>query len=238
MKTILIFSFSLFVRTAFAQDTFQAKTVGSTEGIASLGSANLEEQQRGFCSIIGTVIDQSSREPIANAKVTLLGTKLSVFTSNDGQYKIDSISDGIYQIKAEANGYEHQIKNNVFFDQGSRFTGFFTLKKLEQEPPDFVAVEKQPQPINNPGPVYPEAALKDGIEGTVWAKIWVDEQGHSRKAVILKSDAEVFNQATVDAAMKWKFKPAVLKGKPVAVWVTIPFKFKMDNSKTNQNKTK
>ena len=109
---------------------------------------------------------------------------------------------------------------------------------MEQEPPDFVAVEKQPQPINNPGPVYPEAALKDGIEGTVWAKIWVDEQGHSRKAVILKSDAEVFNQATVDAAMKWKFKPAVLKGKPVAVWVTIPFKFKMDNSKTNQNKTK
>src|SRR5208283_3616726 len=174
MKMMLIFSFFLFVRTAFAQDVLSTKTVGSTgEGIASLGSASLEEQQRGFCSVIGTVIDQSSREPIANAKATLLGTKLSVYTSNDGQYKIDSISDGIYQIKAEANEYEPQIINNVYFDQGKRATEFFTLSKVRQEPPDFVEVEQMPQPINTPGPVYPEHALKDGIEGTVWAKIWV-----------------------------------------------------------------
>jgi outer membrane biosynthesis protein TonB len=38
--------------------------------------------------------------------------------------------------------------------------------------------------------------------------------------------------------MKWKFKPAMMDGKPVAVWVTIPFKFKMDNPKTNKPKTK
>ena len=86
--------------------------------------------------------------------------------------------------------------------------------------------------------MYPEEARKDGIEGTVWVKILIDEKGNPQKAVILKSDAEVLNQATIDAAMKWKFKPAVLKGKPVEAWVSIPFKFKMDNPKTNPPKTK
>src|ERR1039458_1632581 len=106
MKTMLIVSFSLFASTAFAQDTLPAKTPGSTgEGIAFSENLNLDGQHGGLCSVVGTVIDKSSREPIANAKVTLLGTKLCFYTSSDGQYTIDSISEGIYQVKAEANGY-------------------------------------------------------------------------------------------------------------------------------------
>jgi len=244
MKTTLIISLFFFVSTAFAQDTLSLKNAGSKgEGIAfsesaSSGSANPEDHHRGLCSVIGTVIDKSSREPIAKAKVTLLGTRLSAYTSDDGQYKIDSISDGIYQIKAEASGYEPQIMNNVAMGNTNNAGGFFTLQKMEQEPPDFVAVEKNPQPVENPSPEYPEQALKDGIEGTVWVKIWVDEHGIARKSVLLKSDADVLNQATLDAAMKWKFKPAMLEGRPVAVWVTVPFKFKMDQPKTNQPKAK
>ena len=239
MKTMLIVPFFFFVSTAFAQDTLPAKTPGSTsEGIAFSENLNLGGQHGGLCSVVGTVIDKSSREPIANAKVTLLGTKLSAYTSSDGQYTIDSVSEGIYQVKAEANGYDPQIMNNVGIDHTKKAAGFFTLQKMEQEPPDFIAVEKQPQPIKNPGPVYPEQARNDGIEGTVWVKIWVDEHGNARKAVILRTDAEVLNQATIDASMNWKFKPAMMDGKPVAVWVTIPFKFKMDNPKANQPKTK
>jgi TonB family protein len=241
MKTILIFSVFLFVSTSVAQEILSAKTDGSTsEGLLSSRSSIVEEQPKGHCAIIGSVIDQSSREPIAKAKVTLLGTKLSTYTSDDGQYKIDSVAEGIYQIKAEANGYEPQIMNNVYFDQGKKATGFFTLQKMQQEPPDFVEVEQQPQPIsgNTPAPIYPEIARRAGIEGTVWVKIWIDEQGIPRKAVLIKSDAEVLNQTSLDTAMKWKFKPAVLKGKPVAVWVTMPFKFKMNNAKIEQLKTK
>jgi TonB family protein len=200
----------------------------------------VEEQQKGPCAIIGSVIDQSSREPIAKAKVMLLGTKLFVHTSDDGQYKIDSVAEGIYQIKAEANGYEPQIMNNVSLDQERKATGFFTLQKMQQEPPDLVVVEQQPQPIDGhtPAPKYPEIARRAGIEGTVWVKIWIDEKGNTRKAVLLKSDAEILNQTSLDTAMKWKFKPAMLNGKPVAVWVTVPFKFKMNKAEIEQLKTK
>ena len=239
MKTTLILSLFLFLTPAFAQDSLSTGNANSTgQEISFSENLNLDDRHRSFCTVLGTVIDQSSREPIATAKVTILGTKFSAITSADGQYSIDSISEGIYQIKAEAGGYEPQILNNVGFDHTKKSTGFLTLQKMEQAPPDFVAVEKQPQPVKTPGPVYPEEARRGGIEGTVWAKIWVDEEGNARNAVILKSDAEILNQATIDAAMNWKFKPAIMKGKPVAVWVSIPFKFKMDAPKTNPPKSK
>ncbi|MBW7887515.1 MAG: energy transducer TonB [Bacteroidetes bacterium] len=104
--------------------------------------------------------------------------------------------------------------------------------KIEDDspPPDFVPVEKQPQPIpgNNPAPAYPEIARRAGVEGTVWVKIWVDKDGHPKKAIVQKSDAELFNQPAIDAAMKWKFTPAIMNNGPVAVWVSIPFRFKLN----------
>jgi protein TonB len=106
--------------------------------------------------------------------------------------------------------------------------------KLEDDgpPPDFVPVEKQPNPIpgNSPAPVYPEIARRAGVEGTVWVKIWVDKEGNPKKAQILKSDAELFNQPAIEAAMKWKFTPAIMNNGPVAVWVSIPFKFRLNQT--------
>lgn len=103
--------------------------------------------------------------------------------------------------------------------------------KIEDEgpPPDFVPVEKQPVPVKQVTPIYPELAQRAQMEGTVWVKIWVDKEGKPKKAVVIKSDAEIFNQAAIDAAMQWVFTPAIMNNGPVAVWVAIPFKFKLKN---------
>ncbi len=98
-------------------------------------------------------------------------------------------------------------------------------------PPDFVPVEKQPVPIKNPPPAYPEIARRAGVEGTVWVKIWVDKEGKAKKAQVIKSDAELFNQNAIDAALQWQFTPAVMNNGPVAVWVSIPFKFKLNQAR-------
>jgi protein TonB len=102
-------------------------------------------------------------------------------------------------------------------------------EKIEEEraPEPFVAVEKLPVPIVNPGPVYPEIPRRAGIEGTVWVRIWVTKEGYAKKVEVLKTDSELFNQAAVDAAMQWVFTPAVMNNGPVAVWVSIPFKFQL-----------
>jgi TonB family protein len=203
-------------------------------------------------SITGTVIDRVSHEPVANAKVTILGTDHSTQSSKDGQYTIGSVPEGIYQIKAEAGGYEPEIMNNIPLGQerGNQRVYFTLLKVLKEAsanfsapysqlmpPPDFVPVDKQPVPIKNPAPVYPVIARRAGIEGTVWVKIWVDETGKVRKAQVIKTDKDILNQSAINAAIQWTFTPAILNGKPVAVWVSVPFKFKLNPAGNGKDDT-
>jgi periplasmic protein TonB len=94
-------------------------------------------------------------------------------------------------------------------------------------PADFVPVEKEPQVIKKVEPKYPDLAMRAGLEGKVWVKIWVDKEGKPKQVVILKSDAEIFNEPAVDAAKQFLFTPAYMNNGPVSVWVSVPFKFKL-----------
>lgn len=105
--------------------------------------------------------------------------------------------------------------------------GNFKVPSDDVPPPDFVPVEKEPQVIKQVRPGYPELAQKAGIEGRVILKIWVDKDGKPHKAVVMKSDAEIFNKAAIEAAMQYRFTPAIMNHGPVAVWVVIPFTFKL-----------
>jgi protein TonB len=96
----------------------------------------------------------------------------------------------------------------------------------ETKPPsEYTPYEKAPEVIKQVQPQYPADAKKSKIEGTVWVKVWIDETGKAKKAGITKSERPELNKAALDAVMKWEFKPALLNGKPVAVWINIPFKF-------------
>jgi len=101
--------------------------------------------------------------------------------------------------------------------------------KVEDEPDinAFVPVEKEPQPVKRISPPYPEIAKRAGVEGKVFVKALVDKEGKVRKAVIFKSDAEIFNQAALDAVYQWVFTPAVMNNGPVTVWVVVPFNFQL-----------
>ena len=103
--------------------------------------------------------------------------------------------------------------------------------EVDAEPDPFKPVEKLPVPIINPAPIYPEIPLRAGIEGTVLVRIWVTKEGKAKKAEVVRTDSELFNQAAIDAAMKWIFTPAVMNNGPVSVWVTIPFKFRLQNGR-------
>ncbi|MGO9480565.1 MAG: energy transducer TonB [Candidatus Kryptoniota bacterium] len=103
----------------------------------------------------------------------------------------------------------------------------FKVSNDDTPPPDFVPVEKEPQVVRQVTPKYPELAQRAGIEGRVYVKIWVDKEGKPRKAVVLKSDAEIFDQPSVNAAMQYLFTPAIMNKGPVAVWYVVPFTFKL-----------
>jgi TonB family protein len=77
-------------------------------------------------------------------------------------------------------------------------------------------------------PLYPEAALRKKIGGTVWLNVLVDEKGGVKSARVLRSDAEELNQAAIEAARKYAFTPGMYRGKAIPVWVSIPVEFRLE----------
>jgi protein TonB len=94
-------------------------------------------------------------------------------------------------------------------------------------PDEFVAVEEQPVLIEKQPPVYPELAQMAKIEGTVLVRVLVGKDGKVKDAIISKGVNGILDQAALDAAKGYVFKPAMQNKKPVAVWVAIPFKFQL-----------
>lgn len=180
-------------------------------------------------TVIGTVIDVETRAPIASATVSLMGTGFTAKSGRDGQFRIDGIPEGFYQVKAEAASYEPHVMNNLYIGGGSgKVTAFFTLASAERTK-EAGEVDVQPSPIQPfIAPKYPEEARKKGIEGTVFVKMLVSEKGEVKNAQVIQTDAEVLNQASIEAAMKWRFTPGGKNGKPVSTWIVLPFKFKLN----------
>jgi periplasmic protein TonB len=83
--------------------------------------------------------------------------------------------------------------------------------------------DKAPVPKVAPPPVFP--AAMDGIKGIVSVTLVIDETGAVTKATVAKSTHPEFEQPSLDAVTRWKFKPAEKEGQPVRAQVTIPLHF-------------
>ncbi|MFH0990125.1 MAG: energy transducer TonB [bacterium] len=94
-------------------------------------------------------------------------------------------------------------------------------------PPEYVPYDKAPEPVKMVQPKYPSIAIQKKVQGTVWVSMWVTKSGVVKKVDIAKTDSPFLNQAAIDAAMQWTFTPATIRNLPVAVWVKLPFKFRL-----------
>jgi len=110
-------------------------------------------------------------------------------------------------------------------------TDFKGIEKVPEQAdldvPDFVPYDEPPQPIYQPQPVYPDMCREAGIEGKVYLKLLIDTEGRVRKVKVLKSLHPECDRAAIDAAYQWKFKPAMQRDIPVAVWYAVPFSFEL-----------
>ena len=93
-------------------------------------------------------------------------------------------------------------------------------------------VEETPMPVEGMGElakkiVYPREAKEAGIEGQVFIKVYIDEEGNVVKTEVLKGIGHGLEEAAVKAIMETKFTPGRLNGIPVKTQVSIPVKFKL-----------
>lgn len=74
-----------------------------------------------------------------------------------------------------------------------------------------------PQKIHHVDPVYTDLALEAGIQGVVMLEVTIDEEGRVREPLILDGLGYGLDEAAIAAVSQWRFKPASVDGRPVAV---------------------
>lgn len=79
--------------------------------------------------------------------------------------------------------------------------------------------------ISQPKPVYPQAALRAGIEGSVVLAATIGADGKVKQVKVV-SGPSLLAQAAMDAVKKWRYQPSYLNGAPVEVDSTITLNFK------------
>lgn len=83
----------------------------------------------------------------------------------------------------------------------------------------------KPVKTYEPPPRYPEIARKARIQGVVILQSIIDEQGLVRDVKVLRGLPMGLTEAAVEAVRQWRFEPATLRGRPVAVYYNLTVSF-------------
>ena len=79
-------------------------------------------------------------------------------------------------------------------------------------------------------PVYPARALSQGLEGTVIVQFDVGANGQVGNVVVVESSHRVFEQAAIQAAERFRFKPRVIDGIALETYgIQNLFRFSLDD---------
>jgi len=78
--------------------------------------------------------------------------------------------------------------------------------------------------------VYPPEAQKQGIEGVADFELVVDETGRVVRVDFLRLPSELFREPIYNAVIRWRFKPAQVKGVAVSVRVHQKINFSLSQT--------
>ena len=187
-------------------------------------------------TISGEIKDKITSEPVIHAAISIEGTLFGASSNEFGYYEIKNIPPGKYNLVVSAVGYHlSRIKNvNLSADENLKIDISLMPKNIKKQPniPQslppkgelskkeeevpfeeqfLMVVEEMPEIIGRlesiqRNVVYPETAIRAGIEGTVYVMAFVDENGNVVGAEVIKGIGGGCDESAVSAVMKAKFK--------------------------------
>jgi protein TonB len=90
-------------------------------------------------------------------------------------------------------------------------------------PPDYRAAY-----LNNPPPAYPRSARRNGEQGTVTLRVYVNADGVPAAIELDRSSgSSALDAAALESVKSWRFVPARRGTDPVAAWVIVPVVFRL-----------
>ena len=75
--------------------------------------------------------------------------------------------------------------------------------------------------------VYPSESRQDGEQGLVLVEALVGPDGYVVRACVGRGVTAKLNTAAVEAARRCRFEPGTVDGTPTAMWVQLPYNFKL-----------
>lgn len=96
----------------------------------------------------------------------------------------------------------------------------------------YVAVEEMPSPVGGMAAIqskinYPDEAKREGVQGRVFVKAYINEKGDVDKVELLKGIGAGCDSVAMNAIKKTKFKPGMQRGNAVKTQVSVPIVFKL-----------
>lgn len=86
---------------------------------------------------------------------------------------------------------------------------------------------ERPKKISGKAPVYPDSWRRNCLGGKAVIAAVIDEQGKVRTPAVLEGSAPAA-YTSMEALRSWRFRPAMLEGKPVRVFYTLTINFETE----------
>jgi TonB family protein len=87
-------------------------------------------------------------------------------------------------------------------------------------------VDKKPVVKSKPDPEYTAAAQLNRVQGTVVLRCVFTMSGEVKHFFVVSGLPYGLTEASIAAAKKIKFKPAIKDGKPVSIWMELQYNFR------------
>jgi len=105
-----------------------------------------------------------------------------------------------------------------------------------EDPAYYMSVEVMPEPFGGMESIqrrvyYPADAKRRKVEGVVKILTYIDEYGVVEKAEVVEKLGYGCDEAAQITVFYTKFKPGLLRGKPVKVQMIVPVEFKLEGAK-------
>ncbi len=165
---------------------------------------------------------EKPKEPVADAKPVFGVTKETVAPTADA-------------------GIGVRVGNTLMKEQEKEYTPPEKVQELAPAPikevpkePEFKPVPvfkiaKIPRQLNPEKPLFPKKLKEEEFEGEVILKVSINKKGEVVAVKVVSSDHQLFADAALAVARKWRFTPAILSnGEAVDTVVDIPVEFKID----------
>jgi len=172
--------------------------------------------------------EKAEKEPVDMAKTLLLPSDLDLsIWSDEKPLPLQENSSKAENLSISLTPYySEKMKGTPSPHTDSQETSLIVSKLKPSSGENTVFA--QPRYAENPKPLYPQEARKNGYEGEVLLKVEVLANGRVGQVEVKKSSGyETLDRSALTAVKQWKFIPANQGNGAIPCWVNIPIKFKL-----------